>query len=55
MSAYYTRWKSKIPLMVGVKEHDQSSEQAMEDNGDDDCSVYGAFDEAEYKRPSVIT
>ena len=41
--------------MMGVKEHDQSSEQAMEDNWDDDCSVYGAFDKSEDERPSVVT
>ena len=41
--------------MVGVKENDQSSEQAMEDDWDDDCSMDGAFDESEYKRPPVAT
>ena len=41
--------------MVGVKEHDQSSEQAVENNWDDDCFMDGAFDESEDERPSVVT
>ena len=40
--------------MVRIQVDDQGGEQAMEDHRDNNGSVDGTFDEAQYKRPSVF-